>query len=145
MSILIFNAGSTGRFGVPLLAVSEIIKRQAIQRFPGMNTFINGVLDIRGRVVTVIDLPKLLLGADVPVAESNLVILDKAEGDYALKVSAVDRIIKDTSTLKRHNNKMKKYTGEILILDDGSLVQMINLNTVLESTIAGQPLRLKAS
>lgn len=145
MSILIFNAGSTGRFGVPLLAVSEIIKRQSIQRFPGMNTFINGVLDIRGRVVTVIDLPKLLLGADVPVQESNLVILDKAEGDYALKVSTVDRIIKDTGGLKRHNNRMKRYTGEILILDDGSLVQMINLSTVLESTLAGQPLRLRAS
>lgn len=141
MSILVFNAGSNGRFGLKLLAVSEIIKRQAIQKFPGMSAFIDGVMDIRGRIVTVIDLPKLLLGADVTIPESNLVVLDKGEGDYALKVSMVDRIIKDTESLKRHRTRMKKYTGEVLILEDGSLVQMIDLDTVIQSTLLGQVLR----
>lgn len=141
MSILIFNAGTAGRFGVPLLSVSEIIKRQTIQKFPGMSAFINGVIDIRGRIVTVIDLPKLLLGAEVPVAESNLVVLHEAEGDYALKVSVVDRIIKDVDGLKRQRNRMKKYTDEVLILPDGGLVQMVDLGTVLKTSISGRPLR----
>jgi purine-binding chemotaxis protein CheW len=141
MSILVFNAGTNGRFGLKLLSVSEIIKRQTVQRFPGMNAFISGVLDIRGRVVTVIDLPRLLLGAHVDLAHANLVVLDKGEGDYALKVSGVDRIIKETDGLKRHNNRMKKYTGEVLILEDNSLVQMIDLESVLSTTLSGQSLR----
>lgn len=141
MSILIFNAGSAGRFAVPLLSVSEIIKRQAIQKFPGMSAFIDGVMDIRGRIVTVVDLPKLLLGADVSVPDASLVVLHKEEGDYALKVSAVDRIIKDTAGLKSQCNRMRKYTGEVLILDDGSLVQMVNLGNVLDASIKGRALR----
>lgn len=141
MSILIFNAGTNSRFGLKLLSVSEIIKRNSIQRFPGMNAFISGVLDIRGRVVTVIDLPKLLLGASVELPAASLVVLDKAEGEYALKVSMVDRIIKNTEKLATQQSRMKKYTTEVLILEDGSLVQMIDLESVLKTTLSGQPLR----
>lgn len=141
MSVLVFNAGTKGRFGIPLLSVSEIIKRSTIQRFPGMNQFINGVLDIRGRIVTVIDLPKLLLGADVALAEADLVVLDHGQGDYAMKVSGVDKIIKDTSKLATQQSRMRKYTLEVLILEDGSLVQMLDLDTVLESTLSGTRLR----
>lgn len=141
MSILIFNAGSTGRFGVELLSVSEIIKRNTAQRFPGMNTYINGVLDIRGRIVTIIDLPQLLLGADVALDSASLVILDKEQGDYALKVSAVDCILKETAHFPVQQTKMKKYTKEVLVMDDASLVQMLDLQSVLQVALNGQPLR----
>jgi purine-binding chemotaxis protein CheW len=140
MSILIFNAGSTGRFGVELLSVSEIIKRNNAQRFPGMNTYINGVLDIRGRIVTIIDLPQLLLGATVDLESSSLVILDKQLGDYALKVSAVD-CIKETANFPAQQTKMRKYTKEVLVMDDDSLVQMLDLEAVLQVALNGQPLR----
>jgi purine-binding chemotaxis protein CheW len=141
MSILIFNAGSNGRFGVELLSVSEIIKRSKAQRFPGMKPFINGVLDIRGRIVTIIDLPQLLLGATVDLESSSLVVLDKTQGDYALKVSAVDCILKDTAHFPVQQTKMRKYTKEVLVMDDASLVQMLDLSAVMQVALNGQPLR----
>lgn len=142
MSILIFSAGTSDRFAMNLLSISEIVKRDKVSNFPGSSRYIDGVVDIRGKIIVVIDLPKLLFGTETNVEGSNLVILDRpGDGAYAFKATSVDRIIKDTDSIGMHENRMKKYTREILTLEDGTLVQMLDIESIIDCAVSGRSIR----
>ncbi len=52
-----------GGFGVPIIKVQEIIGVNAITRVPRSRSFLKGIMNIRGKVIPVIDL-RLLLGLE---------------------------------------------------------------------------------
>ena len=141
MSILIFKAGTKDNFAMNLLSISEIVKRDKLSNFPGSSPYVSGVVDIRGKIIVVVDLPRLLFGVDIDTASTNLIILDRpAGGAYAFKATAVDRIIKDTDNIGVHENRMRKYTREILTQEDGTIVQMLDVDRILDCAVSGCPI-----
>lgn len=60
-------------FGVPILNVREIIELQEISPVPRSAPWVRGVVNLRGRVLPVID-PKLRFGLE-PVAASELTVI----------------------------------------------------------------------
>lgn len=49
---------STEEYGVPIIQVEEIIRLPEITRIPNMPNFIEGVINLRGRIIPVVDLRK---------------------------------------------------------------------------------------
>lgn len=74
-------------FGVPISAVQEIVRVPAIARIPQSPGFVEGVINLRGRVITVVDLRKRM--------GHSVVALNEAAGERAKKarilVIEVDR------------------------------------------------------
>jgi len=68
LHLVTFRVG-TELFGVPISAVQEIVRVPAIARIPQSPEFVEGVINLRGRVITVIDMRKRL--GQVPVALDN--------------------------------------------------------------------------
>lgn len=65
------------RFGVPLESVTEIITPRPFTRLPGAGAEVCGLVGVRGRVVTVLDMGILLgLPASRLVADHRLLLLD---------------------------------------------------------------------
>jgi purine-binding chemotaxis protein CheW len=52
-------------FGVPIATVQEIVRVPAITRIPQAPEFVEGVINLRGRVITVVDMRKRLSQARV--------------------------------------------------------------------------------
>jgi|ERR1043165_6232386 purine-binding chemotaxis protein CheW len=59
LHLVTFRVG-TEMFGVPISAVQEIVRVPAIARIPQSPDFVEGVINLRGRIITVVDMRKRL-------------------------------------------------------------------------------------
>ncbi len=72
-------------YALPVLQVREILPPQALSPLPGMPPHWPGVIQLRGRIVPVLDL-RLRFGMPAGEGEGSLILL--SSGEAALKVDA---------------------------------------------------------
>jgi purine-binding chemotaxis protein CheW len=96
----------TTRYALPLAAVREIVVQpDGLVRVPRAPAPVLGVVNLRGRVVTVVDFP-LLLDLPRPVPpQRKLILLDRGRRDLALSVTDVEGIemVEKVSTQPRES------------------------------------------
>jgi purine-binding chemotaxis protein CheW len=81
------------RYGLPLAAVREVVVPPAhFSLVPRAPPAISGVMNLRGRVVTVVELRQLLGLPDGASPSSKVVLLDRGRRDLGLLVTDVDGI-----------------------------------------------------
>jgi purine-binding chemotaxis protein CheW len=81
------------RYALPLSAVREVVvPPQSFSRVPRAPEAVRGVMNLRGRVVTVVELKSLLALQDSGVASQKIVMLDRGRRDLGLLVTEVDGI-----------------------------------------------------
>jgi purine-binding chemotaxis protein CheW len=82
-------------YGVDIGDVREIIRMQTITRVPGAPSFVEGVINLRGRVVPVVDLRKRLrLKVDEQTKESRIVVVDIGGRDVGVIVDGVTEVLR---------------------------------------------------
>lgn len=81
------------RYALPLAAVREVVVAPAMfSRVPRAPPAVRGVINLRGRVVTVVELGALLGLAEATPATAKIVLLDRGRRDLGLMVTEVDGI-----------------------------------------------------
>jgi purine-binding chemotaxis protein CheW len=70
LHLVTFRVG-TELFGVPISAVQEIVRVPTIAHIPQSPDFVEGVINLRGRVITVIDMRKRLGQAPTDLADGE--------------------------------------------------------------------------
>ena len=83
---LLVEAGGR-RFAWELTAIKEIVPARAVTRLPGAPAWVVGLLNLRGLVVTVIDLPGRL--GLVPGGGASFVVVGCDDRSLAVRVDAV--------------------------------------------------------
>src|SRR6185312_17158778 len=79
--------------GVPVLAVRDILGEQTITRIPLAPPEIAGSLNLRGRIVTAIDLRRRLQLPPAPEAQPRMSVVAEQGGElYALLVDQVSEV-----------------------------------------------------
>lgn len=79
------------RFAWELTAIKEIVPARAVTRLPGAPAWVLGLLNLRGLVLTVIDLPGLL---GLPSgAGASFVVVDAEERSLGVRVDAVRAVM----------------------------------------------------
>lgn len=73
-ALLVVEGGSS-LFGVDAPLVREIVSARALTRLPGAPPYVRGLLNVRGTLVTVVDLAHLMAVGTVTVPEPSVVIL----------------------------------------------------------------------
>ncbi len=82
-------------YGVDIGDVREIIRMQTITRVPGAPSFVEGVINLRGRVVPVVDLRKRLnLKVGEQTMESRIVVIDIGGRDVGVIVDGVTEVLR---------------------------------------------------
>jgi purine-binding chemotaxis protein CheW len=83
-----------GEYGIDISKVREIMTKRPITQLPHQPTYVEGVINIRGVVMPVINLRKRFdLGGEVP-QNPNIVILESSEGLVAILVDSVTEVIR---------------------------------------------------
>lgn len=77
------------RVAIPLLSTREVLTVRGVTRLPGAPSFIAGLVNVRGTVLTVMDLAVRLGGAP---ASGPVVIVELAERRFGLRVDGVDGV-----------------------------------------------------
>ena len=92
--LVVFDLASAA-YGVDIGAVREIIRMQNITSVPRTPSFVEGVINLRGKVIPVVDIRKKF---DLPIAEENeetrIVVVDIGGQDIGVIVDAVTEVLR---------------------------------------------------
>jgi len=82
-------------FAIPILCCREILKPGAVTRIPEAPAKVRGVVNLRGKIVPVLDVRLCLgLAPAVVTAKTRLIVVDVAGRLFALMADRVARILK---------------------------------------------------
>lgn len=82
-------------YGVNIGTVREIIRMQAVTHVPETPDFVEGVINLRGRVIPVVDLRKRFgLTTSEHTSDSRIVVVDIAGHDIGVIVDAVTEVLR---------------------------------------------------
>ncbi|MET1123828.1 MAG: chemotaxis protein CheW [Archaeoglobaceae archaeon] len=136
VQVIVFNLGDE-RYGVDISQVREIIKPTQITRIPNAPDFVEGVINLRGQITTIINLRKRF-GMEPKSIDNNtrIIVVEHKNAVIGMMVDAVNEVkylsSEDIEPLPsivtaRSEAKFLKGVGK---LPDGLLI-LIDLNKVL--------------
>lgn len=120
---LTFNIGDTF-YGIELLHISDIISVQPITRVPGLPAYFKGIINLRGKVVPIIDV-RLKLGQEEREYDDKtcFIVVNVSEMQVGLIVDRVDEVVNVNAAdrnpppdLGAHSNE--RYLSSIVRIDD---------------------------
>jgi purine-binding chemotaxis protein CheW len=125
--ILVFEVAGR-RFGLPAAAIRELLRAVAVVPLPRATPAVEGVVDLRGRVVPVIDLrARLGLPAREVAPTDHMIVAESAGGPVALRVDrAIDLVRHETEAVSAPGA-----TARVIRLEDG-LAPMLDLRSLLD-------------
>lgn len=124
-------------FGIDILKVQEIIRPMALTRVPNAPSFVEGVVNLRGRIVPVIDLRKRF---GMPIREhdkdTRIVVVELDEKVVGFVMDAVKEVIRvDTALIEPAPDLAigvdAHYIRGVAKLEDRLLI-LLDLNEVLQ-------------
>ena len=125
-------------YALDIQAVQEIVRMQAITSIPGSDFWVEGITNLRGRVVPVIDLRKRCgIDASEYTLETRIVVVSSANGMVGLIVDAVSEVLRIPSDQVELPSSIvsvpeNTYLRGIAKLED-RLVSLMELDGVLPS------------
>jgi purine-binding chemotaxis protein CheW len=122
--------------GVKSSIIKEISKRLEITPVPGSHSSLRGILNLRGQILTVIDLnQRFCLGDDQLRPEMRVIVISTTDEDVALLVNGVsDVLIAAPENLEPPPSNVGKIEGRFIdsILKQGKkLIAILNIEEVL--------------
>lgn len=80
--------------GIPVLAVHDVLNTQKITKIPKAPDWVAGVLNLRGRIVTAIDLRRRLGLEPFDKDQKNMSIVVEHQGEpYSLQIDSVGEVL----------------------------------------------------
>jgi purine-binding chemotaxis protein CheW len=82
-------------FGVPIALVHEIVRVPDITSVPDSPDFIEGVINLRGKIISIIDLRKRFREREISTSKKNRIIVSEVDGKLiGLIVDAASEVLK---------------------------------------------------
>ena len=129
--LVVFKIGEE-EFGVEINQVREIVKLVSITRMPKAPVFIEGVVNLRGQIITVIDLAKRLdLPSTGKTEETRIMVVEVGDNTVGMIVDSVSEVLRlsiddieatpsliDTEVHEKYLRGVGKSADRLLILLD---------------------------
>ena len=126
-------------YGIPITQVQEIIQKPQITRLPQMPDFVKGVVNLRGKIVPVVDL-RTRFNMPISGEESQVRIIVTQIGTQSVglvvdSVNRVSNLSEETIEPLPHTFRSveKEYLEGVGKLADGIII-LLNLEKVLTDT-----------
>jgi len=134
--ILLFSLGTSEIFGVNVFKVREVMSTPFITRAPNVPPGVEGLVSLRGNVIPVVSLAKVmgLAPMDERLAPT-MMVAEYSQKTLAFLVESVDRIIRvEWSLVREPENVSQQVHGMITAiteLPDGRIVSIIDVEAIL--------------
>lgn len=90
--LVVFDVGEE-TFGIDISKVQEIIRIQAITQVPGAPGFVEGVINLRGKIIPVVDLHQRFGLAPSQNSQSSRIVVVESDGNVlGMVVDAVSEV-----------------------------------------------------
>lgn len=102
-------------YGVPVDQVREVRDMQAVTRVPGAPEYVEGVTNLRGQIITVIDLRKRLGLADGNNSSEKIMIIDLEKSAVGVVVDTVTEVTTIKETDIQRNLEVTAQLGDFIL------------------------------
>jgi two-component system chemotaxis response regulator CheV len=154
MEILLFSLGTHEVFGINVFKVREVSKTPTITKAPNMPAGVEGLISLRGNVIPVLSLSKVMQLSDAPVGlGASMMVTEYSKRTLGFLVSGVDRIIRvDWDKVRAPETVVtgggNSYITAITELSDGKLVSIVDVEQIMANTfgdsVVGQIERIES-
>jgi two-component system, chemotaxis family, chemotaxis protein CheV len=140
MEILLFSLGTHETFGINVFKVREVSKTPSITKAPNMPDGVEGLISLRGNVIPVVSLSKVMHLADAPTElGGSMMVTEYSKRTLGFLVHGVDRIIRvDWDRVRAPESVvtggLHAYITAITELPDGKLVSIVDVEQILANT-----------
>jgi two-component system, chemotaxis family, chemotaxis protein CheV len=139
MEILLFSLGTKETFGINVFKVREVSRTPFITRAPNMPAGVEGLISLRGNVIPVLSLAKVLgISAAGDELGGSMMVTEYSKRTLGFLVQDVDRIIRvDWDRVRAPENVstgVHSFITAITELHDGTLVSILDVETILANT-----------
>ena len=133
---------ATEAYGVDIGAVREIIRMQDITRVPKCPEFVEGIINLRGSVIPVVDLRKRFnLTVSEQSKDNRIVVVDIVGRDIGVIVDAVNEVLRIQGDSVAPPSSVITTTDSAFLLGivklDSSLIILLDLEKVLSDDEMG--------
>ena len=133
---------ATEAYGVDIGAVREIIRMQDITRVPRCPEFVEGIINLRGNVIPVVDLRKRFnLTVSEQSKDNRIVVVDIVGRDIGVIVDAVTEVLRITSDSVAAPSSVITTTDSAYLLGivklESRLIILLDLEKVLSDDEMG--------
>ncbi|WP_054943492.1 chemotaxis protein CheW [Paenibacillus ihuae] len=123
------------QYAVQIQDVHEIIRVQEITKLPHTSSYVEGVINLRGRIVPVISLRKRFEFESVPPTKrSRIIVINRQEEQVGVLVDYVNKVVRIHDTqppperLGKHNSAFFEGIGK----SDSGVVSVLKLDKLFE-------------
>ncbi len=133
---VIFRLGREN-YGLEISTILEIITMQTITEVPGTEVFIEGIINLRGRVIPVFNLHKKLNLAGGETTRSTRIVVVEVRGNHiGMLVDGVSEVVKITEEIVEQPSGIlsdldEEYLSGVAKLED-KLVILLDVTKVLQ-------------
>ena len=117
MQVVCFKVG-TEEYGIEILRVQEILKLPKITKLPKSADYILGLIDLRGKVIPIINLSRKFLIEESDSANRNLraIVVDINNKKVGLAIDSVSHVIKvDSKDIEPAPPIVKGISGRYIV------------------------------
>lgn len=146
LQIVSFRVGEE-EFGFDILRVQEIIRHMHLTRVPNSPEFVDGVINLRGKVIPVIALRKRFGVTREPAdGQTRIVVLEVQHNILGFIVDSVPEVLRIASNAvvppPRLGNVQREYVSGVAKLNDRLLI-LLDVDRIIsgeetESVLSGQ-------
>jgi len=140
MEILLFALGTHETFGINVFKVREVCRTPDITKTPNMPGGVEGLISLRGNVIPVVSLTKVMNLADAPTTlGASMMVTEYSKRTLGFLVHSVDRIIRVEWDKVRApetvvTGGMHAYITAITEMSDGRLVSIVDVEQIMANT-----------
>jgi len=144
MEILLFSLGTNETFGINVFKVREVTSAPHITRSPNMPKGVEGFISLRGNVIPVISLAKVIgFQNGLRQGGGSMMVTEYSKHTLGFLVHEVDRIIRVEWSKVRAPETMLSagdaYITALTELPEGRLVSILDVETILAATFGEAP------
>ena len=136
LQLVVFNSGSE-EFGVEIMNVQEIIRMTNITKIPQAPEYIRGIINLRGRIIVVINLNVIMgMGSKEQTENTRIIVANIGETVMGFVVDSVSEVIRlQEKNVEPAPAVIASKIGTEYVLGvgklDNRLLILLNLNKIL--------------
>ena len=145
MEILLFSLGTSEIFGINVFKVREVSKAPFITKSPNMPVGVEGLISLRGNVIPVLSLAKVIgIARPGQALGGSMMVTEYSKRTLGFLVQEVDRIIRvDWDKVRQPEDMLSNgnsFITAITDLPDGKLVSILDVETIMAQTFGEAPI-----
>jgi chemotaxis signal transduction protein/chemotaxis regulatin CheY-phosphate phosphatase CheZ len=124
----------TGEFGIPITKVREIINLPEITRMPQSPPYLNGITNLRGSVIPVVDLKKLINISATQAGGTKVIVIASGRITFGLLVDGITGVISiDEGAIETPENLPQGHVDQVegVAKLDGKLIVLLDIKKLI--------------